>query len=137
MSAQPNKPARQRELAQIHIAKKDLRLDDDTYRAMLYSVARVHSAAELDAEGRRQVLAHMKARGFKARRRGRTRPAGDKAPLIRKVRALLADAGRTDGYADGMAKRMFGTQRFEWLTPPQLGKLVAALSIDQRRRNRG
>ena len=57
---------RRAELAQIHIAKVQLGLDDDTYRALLRSVGRVESAADLGSRDRRRVLAHMKSRGFKA-----------------------------------------------------------------------
>lgn len=125
---------RRRELAQIHVAKKDLRMDEETYRAMLWSVARVHSAADLDAGGRRQVLEHLKAVGFKPRRRGRSRAAGSKAALIGKIRAQLAAAGRPDSYGDGMARRMFGVERYEWCRPDQLHRIVAALGYDARRR---
>lgn len=40
------KDHRRADLAQIHIAIKDLGLDDDTYRAILWTVARVKSAAD-------------------------------------------------------------------------------------------
>ena len=56
---------RKSELAQIHIAKQQLGIDDDTYRAMLWTVARVNSAADLDFSGRKKVLDHLKAKGFK------------------------------------------------------------------------
>ena len=55
--------ARRAEIAKIHIARAQLGLDDDTYRAMLYGVtARVYSAAELTAAERRAVLDHLRAR---------------------------------------------------------------------------
>ena len=38
---------RNKDLAKIHIAKKQLGLDDDSYRAMLQMVAGVNSAAHL------------------------------------------------------------------------------------------
>ncbi|MCR6667570.1 MAG: regulatory protein GemA [Methyloversatilis sp.] len=36
---------RRAEIAQIHIAKSQLGMDDDTYRAMLWSVGRVRSSS--------------------------------------------------------------------------------------------
>ena len=65
-AAQPAQP-RNSGLAQIHIAKAQLGMDDDTYRAMLWGVARVRSSKELDHAGRAKVLAHLVACGFKAR----------------------------------------------------------------------
>jgi len=124
--------ARNIELAKIHIAKAQLRLDDDTYRDMLWTVGRVRSAKDLTSDGRRHVLNHLRSRGFKDIGRGRPHNA-DKSPQIRKVEALLADAKRPWSYADAMARRMFQVDRVTFCTPQQLQKLIAALVIDQRR----
>lgn len=52
---------RARELAAIHVARRMLGLDEETYRLMLWTVARVHSAADLDHAGRQAVLDHLRA----------------------------------------------------------------------------
>lgn len=132
-AARPAQP-RNNALAQIHIAKAQLGLDDDTYRAMLWGVARVKSAAELDHAGRAKVLAHLKASGWKDKRAGRPRPAPDRAQQVSKVEALLAEAGRPWDYAHAMAKRMFGIERVDFCTPDHLQRLIAALVYDQKRR---
>lgn len=138
--------ARNVELAKIHIAKARLGLDDliaagicvcgrerTAYHEMLWTVARVHSAADLDEGGRRRVLEHLRARGFQDRSRGRPRTADGNA-AIRKIEALLSDAGRPWSYADAMARRMFHVDRVTFCDRDQLRRLIAALSIDQRRR---
>jgi len=51
---------RRAELAQIHIAAKQLGIDRDTYEAMLHAVARVRSAGDLDWSGRKRVLEHLR-----------------------------------------------------------------------------
>lgn len=56
--------ARKRELAQIHIARADLHLADDEYRAILIAVTGKASSAELDAFGRSRLLAHFKQCGW-------------------------------------------------------------------------
>jgi phage gp16-like protein len=133
---------RQAELAKIHIAKKELGLDDDTYRDMLWTVARVRSAGDLDAGGRLAVLEHLRARGFKGRRRGTYpgRPhnidSEDRGPLLRKIEALLAEARRPWSYGDGIARRMFRIDRLAMCNPEQLSKVVAALSYDAARHGR-
>lgn len=138
MSARrPQANRRRSDLAKIHIAAKDLGLDRETYEAVLYEVAGVTSAADLDAAGRAAVLEHFKSKGWQAKKTGaprRTSPSGDKWRQMAKVNALLASAGRPQKYADAMSKRMFGVDRWEWLKPPDLHKLIGALSIDQRRR---
>jgi phage gp16-like protein len=127
--------ARNTELAKIHIAKAQLRLDDDTYRDMLWTLARVRTAKELTSDGRRRVLDHLRSRGFVDRGRGRPHNANNSA-LIRKIEALLADAKRPWAYADGMAKHMFKVDRVTFCSYEQLRKLVAALTYDAKRRAR-
>jgi phage gp16-like protein len=128
---------RQKQLALIHLAKKTLGLDDETYRAMLERVTGHTSAALLDATGRQRVLDELRALGFRGGKvRRRARPSSPRAALVSKIRALLADQGHPDTYGDAIAKRMFGTDRVEWLEEDQLRKVVAALEIHRRRQQR-
>ncbi len=130
--------ARNAALAQIHIAKQQLALDDEAYRAMLWTIARVRSAKDLDDAGRRAVLAHLKARGFKTpggRFPGRPHNA-DKSPQIRKIEALLADAKLPWSYADAIASKMFHVERVAFCSGEQLSKLIAALGYNQRRKHK-
>lgn len=127
---------RRRELAAIHIGAQQIGMGDDGYRDMLWAVARVRSAKDLDDAGRKHVLDHLRACGARFKRNGRTQPAEGKAGLVGKIRAMLEQAQRPDAYADGMAKRMFHVERFEWCTEDQLRRLVAALNYDAKRRAR-
>ena len=127
---------RTREIAAIHAAKRDLGMDEETYRAMLRQLTGFESSAALDAVKRRKVLDHLKAKGWKGSKR-RAAPAKDKAPMISKIRALLInhpDGAKPDAYADGIAKRMFSVERLEWCDAEQLYKIIQALEVDKRRR---
>ena len=140
---------RRRDLAKIHIALKQLGIDDETYRDILYKITGQRSAASLDETERGKVLKHFKALGFKpapkdkgpyksfhrsAKKSGmHVSPAEDRAPLLSKIGAILADLKLPWAYADGMARKMFGVDRVRWLKPEQLYKLVAALSYHQKR----
>lgn len=141
-AARPGQP-RGNALAQIHIAKAQLGLDDDTYRAMLWGVARVRSARDLDFAGRTAVLEHLKKCGFKSappkaptpgRPHNMTHP--QRGALLGKIEALLLEAGRAWAYADGMARKMFSVDKLAFCHEGQLHKLVAALEFDKRRRSR-
>lgn len=138
-SAQPAQP-RNNALAQIHIAKTQLGMDDDTYRAMLWAQARVQSARDLDHAGRAKVLAHMAHCGAQLGRQAPTfpgkprRPQLDRQALMDKIEAHLADAGRAWNYAHGMARKMFKIDRLEFCQSDQLWRIVAALEYDQKRR---
>lgn len=134
---------RNADLAKIHVAKKQLNMSDDDYRAMLWTQGRVHSSKDLDHVGRANVLEYLKNIGFKTivkpggKRPKRPVPSADKLQLIRRIRAQLISLGRKpDTYADGIAKHMFGDQApdfYEWCNHDQLHKITAALGAQQRR----
>ena len=121
---------RRRELAAIHIRKKERGLDDDAYRAMLRDVAGVDSARDLDAHGRQAVLQRLSER---PPRKPWAKRNTD--PMVRKVYARLGD--RPASYAVGIMRRMFGVEApdaIEWATGEQLHKVIAALEYDRRRK---
>ncbi len=122
---------RMAQLAQIHIAKKDLGLDDETYRAMLWTCARVHSSADLDHAGRAKVLDYLKSRGWK---QARTKPevANIKKPLIAKIAAMLSEMDLTWAYADGIARQMYKRDKVQWCNPSELRGIVTALVKKQK-----
>lgn len=148
VSANLHNDARRRELAKIHLGAAALGMDtsdknpESPYRAMLWTVARVRSAADLDAAGRARVLDHLKACGFEGAR-GRPHPgaphnlaASERGPQLKKIEALLASAKRPWVYADGMARRMFHVERIAWCNPAQLHSVIAALVYDAKRHGR-
>jgi len=124
---------RKTDLAKIHIARQQLCLDDESYRAMLWTIARVESAKDLDAAGRRAVLDHLRSRGFKPRKKARTTPSYSRKALVKKIQALMLSHGFSDDYIDGMARKMFQVDRYEWCEPGQLWRLVAALNYHIKR----
>lgn len=128
-------------LAKIHIAKAQLGLDDDTYRALLARVAGVRSAKELSPRQIGAVLAEFQRLGWTAKpakKAGRSapKPAAERKALVGKIEAQLAEAGRRWAYADAMALRMFQVERVEWCDTDQLRRLVAALAYDAKRNGR-
>lgn len=140
MSTTLDQDARRRDLAMIHLAAKQLGMDESTYRDMLWTVARVRSAGDLDHAGRQRVKDHLKACGFvpapsKARKAFPGEPHNvDQHPQLQKIRALLTDAHRPWSYADAMAKRMFGKERVAFCDSAEWQKLIAALAVDKNRR---
>jgi phage gp16-like protein len=138
---------RKSDLARIHIAANQLGLirigDDGAYRDMLFTVARVRTAGDLDADGRRRVLDYLNALGAPAHRGGRHHAgaprnidSADRGPMLRKIEAYLAEAHRPWAYARGMAQRMFHVDQLEFASPAQLRGLIAALEQDARRHGR-
>lgn len=127
------------QLAKIHLAKKQLGLDDDTYRAILARVCGVKSAADLNARQMPLVLQEFQRLGWKPVKTNqgkRPNPAASKAALMGKIEAQLSTANRSWAYADGMAQHMFKVEKVDWLDEKQLLRLIQALAIDARRHGR-
>ena len=126
--------SRSRDLAKIHLARKQLGMDEETYRALLRRVAGVDSAAKASATGRARILAEFERLGWRPKRKRGVRPSDIRAPLLRKIYAQLGD--RPVAYAEGILKRMYGASapaRLEWAKPEQLRNVIAALNYDARR----
>lgn len=105
---------RSRDLAKIHLAASQVGLirkgDDESYRVMLWSVAQVRSAKDLDAAGRQRVLEHLGTLGFVDR--GRRKPGavgryqrGSQAALIRFLWTSLAKAGLVEENSERALRR--------------------------------
>ena len=129
------------DVIKIQIARKQLNLTEEDYRAILTSKGGVETSKELDHDGRQRVLAYFQTLGFKpksaasVKRPSRPTPSPDKVKLVRRIRAQLISLNRLpDSYADGIAHQMFGLQFYEWATPSQLHTISAALGVEQRKK---
>lgn len=60
-----HKDNRKSALAQIHIAKKQLKLDDETYRTTLQKITSKRSCGDMHISDLYKVLAHFEKCGFK------------------------------------------------------------------------
>lgn len=133
---------RKKVLAQIHIARKQLALDEDTYRQMLATVTGgKRSCSDCNVGELYQVLQHMKDRGFKARPKKRvaqhpgTPHNLGREPMLQKVEALLAEMKAPWSYADAIAKQQTGIAKVAWLKKPEhLRALIAALDVELEKR---
>jgi phage gp16-like protein len=140
---------RKRIIAKIHVAKKQLSLDDDEYRGLIAGATngKAESCKDCDESELEQILQLMERRGFtpvikapsekpKVRLSPRTRdkPKGDHEQ-IDKIRAMwidLANQGiirnRSDDACQAFAKRLTKVDRLEWLNTKQCSTVLAALN---------
>lgn len=126
-------------LSQIHIAKKDLALDDETYRLMLERLTGKRSCRDLTDRQLTLVLGSLRRQGWDGEAPGRTGHRRPKAKpacvrLMGKIEALLTEAKRPWTYAASLAQRMYRVDSLEWCDREQLRGIVAALSKDAARR---
>ena len=136
-----NKNSKQTLIAKIHIAKKELALDDETYRDVLERVTGKTSCKGMNLNELKAVVMDLKRLGFTPKQTAKTqtdhgrRPTttADKQPMLDKIEAILTDRGLHWHYAHGMAKKMFGKELVTWLTTEQMYKVVQALLVYQKR----
>lgn len=85
----------------INIARGQLCLDEDTYRALLLRVTGLASLRAMSERQRLDVLDELKRRGFRIRRSaGRPLPASTR-PYIRLIHALWKSCHRAGAIEDG------------------------------------
>lgn len=126
---------RNAELAQIHIAKTQLGLDDATYRDVLFTVARVRSSKDLDWTGRKALLDHFKSKGWKLaapKKSGVTKPVEPGQPaLVRSLWSELHAAGKvcdpSDAALGSWLKRHRLPEQVSWLNYHQVNSAIEAL----------
>ena len=119
-----NKSLRANDLAKIHMAKKDLAMDDATYRAMLRRTTGYDSTAHLKTADRTKVLAEMQRLGWQPKPSGPHRASSNMLIAMwlvlyqqgkvrnRDTTALLAWASKTTGRTD--------LKTLDWLTAEQV-----------------
>ena len=140
---------RRKDLAKIHIAKKDLVLDDETYRTIVRTIGKADSgsAADLSPLGRARVLRHFRLKGWNSRKNDRQpkriTPAGEilasdgQVRIIRSYWIQMADAGAVKERSEqGLrawvrsATRRHHDQLAGWSAPEFLPSWVAQKVIE-------
>lgn len=117
--------------AVINIAKSQLGLDEDTYRAVLSRVTGKASLRAMTEREKRAVVDEMKRLGFRVRAGGKALPPSVK-PYIRLVHALWKSCHRLGVIEDGSreALRAF-CKRFVAPEDPAVSVDPDLLSYDQ------
>ena len=128
------KASRNQRIAAIHMGKKQLGLDDDTYRDMLEQVTGKRSAKDMTDDDLVKVIQHLDQLGFSKRDFGnKPKVKLSKEALIGKIEAHLTENKLHWNYAKGIAKQMFQKEALEFCTENQLWRIVAALEYKKKR----
>lgn len=134
MSAVAKSDQRQRDLAQIHIAKKALGWSDDEYRDLLWTVCSVRSSSQLDSTGRARFLAHQRSCGWTPGSKSARAKKATWTPTQRLIWSLwqqLADAElvqhRERAALDAWIKAHVGVDRVEFLNRQQQQLAIESL----------
>jgi phage gp16-like protein len=128
-------------VAKVHIARKEMGLDEGTYRSVLERVAGQSSSAACTDAQLHSVLAEFKRLGWHPKQTGR--PISQK-PHVRKVWALWAELRPflRDGSAGALrsfVKRQTGVADPEWLDGAEAALVTEGLKawLARGRKNQG
>lgn len=130
----------------IHVARRELGMDRDTYMMMvrnLPGLESLDSTANASVPNLLLILDTLKKRGFKVvpnAKKTKGKPhnfdANAMPLMVTKIEAQLADMGLPWSYADSIASRMFKIQRCAWVrSEKQLSSIIAALDVEQEKQN--
>lgn len=122
----------------IHIAKSQLHLDEDTYRAMLTAQTGKNSTKNMTLTELRTVFEHLKTVGFKTTpakgtnlKRETNMANDDQSKLIRHLWLSLHDLGEVKNPSEqALAKyveRQTGISALQWLNIPQASTVIESL----------
>ncbi|MCD2164687.1 gp16 family protein [Comamonas koreensis] len=119
----------------VHVAKRDMALDEDTYRAILMAQGGGDSLSAMPIDNINKVLTYMKAQGFKLRKSKTDRKQADSTDA-KKMRALwlfLHELGAVDDPSEAAllayVRRIGKVDSLEWLK----GRKVDAVIESQKK----
>ena len=142
-------------LAKVHVAKRQLGLSDEEWRALLEARFQVDSSGLLGTGELTALVGYLERMGWEPSTPRTVRDSHGTPHILKhddagmhrerqvgKIEALLAELGRFDGryvpwaYAAAILKRQCGVTRLEWASPEQLTKVIAALNKTLSRKMR-
>jgi len=128
-----------KQIALVHLAAKQLGLDNDLYRTILKVRGGVESAKDLDRDGFERVMAYFTAHGFRSTWTKRTfgkRPGMASPEQVDIIRRLWEQwSGDTDESAiNRWLERSYHISSLRFLTPSSASKAINGLKAMVRRR---
>lgn len=120
----------------IHVARRDLGMDDDTYRLMLGGMSGLEGAtstADLSIPNLERVLEQLKRRGFKVRPNKQARPLADseQAKKIRSLWLTLHGLGKvrdpSEAALASFVKNRTKVEALQWLNADQASRVIEHL----------
>ena len=125
---------RKRLIKLIHVAKRELQMDDDTYRSILMEIGNTNSSSKMSISKLSAVLDHFKQAGFKVVPKAKVNLPLASDPQSKKIRALWLELHKIGVVQDSsehalsrFVKRTTGVDSLKWLNTDQAGKVIENL----------
>lgn len=128
----------------VHVARRELGMDEDAWRQLLRDRFKVESSKDLSIDGLDRLVKHLKSCGFKVQPNPKKKLptphkglALTKKDIEAKIACQLKALAKEWPYAHGVARRIFpAVSAFEFLDEAQLGQVSSALERTIRFRNK-
>lgn len=130
-----------KKIALIRVAKQQLGLTDDDYRAVLKRCGGVESSKDLDLSGFQAVMSHFERCGFQstAKKRNFGDRAGMASPsqvaLIRKLWATYTDGAGTDASLGKWLDRTFKISSIRFVDAGTAKKVITGLKAMTKKKS--
>lgn len=133
---------RKRLIQLIHVARNELAMPEDSYRALLLRVSggKAASCADLGVMELSKVLAELQAKGFRVKAKSGQRALADdkQSKMIRHLWLDLHAAGAVRDPSEralaAFVRRSTGVAALQWLSTAQASKVIEALKQWRDRR---
>ena len=139
--------ARNSLITKIHVAKSQLAMPEDSYRALLQRITEKQSCSKMNVKELESVLAEMKAKGFKVKKSSKRRMSppsvGTELDKIRAIWITMHKQGfvrdGSEAALDAYVKRMtskingIGVDSVAWLKDDMAFKVLESLKRWHRR----
>jgi phage gp16-like protein len=144
-SKKPIAPKKKALLAKIHIAKKDLGLDDGTYRDVLRRITGKDSSSKMLISELERVIYEFGNLGWKPSAAAKSKHGKkpkvstdkpNRQAVMDKIEAILTDMGLHWNYAHGIARGMHKKEKLDFCTDEELHKVMQGLAVYQNRQRK-
>ncbi len=131
----PSARLRRSQIAAIQIAKKQVGLDDDTYRDLCEEVTGKRSSAKMNSDERGQLLDALRKAGAKRPEKRVRVEEDDKGGYLSVIKAIWLDLHALGEVRDDSdealrryVKRMTGIDHFRWLDGKKANHVINCLN---------
>lgn len=125
--------------AKIHVARKQLQMVEDDYRALLFATTGQTSLTGCDTAQLEKMVKALQGKGFTPVPKARSRGAATH-PVARKARALWISLHHlgvvqnpSEQALEAFARRQLGCETFKWARQSEGYKVIEALKVMARR----
>ena len=133
MTPKPQNVYRNSLIKLIHVARRDLNLDETNYRAILFAQGGNESLSAMPVDGMKKVLDYLKAQGFKVRttKTDRKQATGKDASKVRALWLFLHELGAvrdpSEAALTAYVKRIAKVDDVQWMRGVRVESVIESL----------